>query len=135
STRTVPSGESLANGASIPGSALTAANGVDVLPLLDRIATAMSANDMTTLRAQLPDLETAVKQISLARTQTGSAMNVLDQTTVARTALESEMGEAISRYLEVDTVTAASELAKAAQSLEIARAVSSRIMDVLAPGR
>jgi flagellar hook-associated protein 3 FlgL len=135
STRTVPSGEGLANGATIAGSALTATSGVDVLPLLDRIATAMAANDMTTLRAALPDLETAVKQISLARTQTGGAMNVLDQTTVARTALETQMGEAISRYLEVDTVTAASELAKATQSLEITRAVSSHLMDVLAPAR
>jgi hypothetical protein len=43
------------------------------------------------------------------------------------------MQAAIARFVEVDTVTAASELAKAAQSLEVSRAVSSHIIAVLAP--
>jgi flagellar hook-associated protein 3 FlgL len=133
STRSVPSGEGFADGTTIAGSALTAASGVDVLPLMERIATAMAANDMTTLRAALPDLETAVKQVSLARTHTGGAMNVLDQNNVARGALERDMSATIARYLEIDTVTAASELAKATQSLELSRAVSSHIMNVLSP--
>jgi uncharacterized protein YbjT (DUF2867 family) len=95
------------------------------------VATAMSANDMPTLLAALPDLEAAVKQISRTRTQTGGAINVLDQTTAARTVLEQDMAQAISRYVEVDTVTAASDLAKATQSLEVSRAVSSHIVAML----
>src|SRR6185503_15054303 len=82
--RSVPSDGSATTGVLIAGSDLTAAGGVDVLPLLDRIATALSGNDMTTLRAALPDLETAVKQIAMSRSRAGSAMNVLDQATTTR---------------------------------------------------
>jgi len=83
--------------------------------------------------AAIPDLQTAVAQISSARTRSGSAMNVLDQTTTARAALEGNMQQMIARFVESDTVTAASELAKATQSLEVSRAVSSHIVAMLDP--
>jgi flagellar hook-associated protein 3 FlgL len=136
SVRSVPSDGSLSTGVTIPGTALTAGSGpggVDVLPLLDRVATALSTNDMTTLGAALPDLATAVKQIAAARTQAGGAMNVLDQASSARSVLEQDMQQAISRLVESDTVSAASELARATQSLEVSRAVSSHIVAVLNP--
>jgi flagellar hook-associated protein 3 FlgL len=131
--RTVPSDGSVTTPVTIAGSALTAAHGVDVLPLLDRVATALSANDLPTLLAALPDLDTAIKQISTTRTGAGGAMNALDQATTARAVLEQDMQQAIARFVEVDTVSAASELAKASQSLEVSRAVSSHIIAVLAP--
>lgn len=131
--RSVPSNASLTTGVTIAGASLTAARGVDVLPLLSRVATALSTNDMPTLLAALPDLDTAVKQISSARSQGGAAINALDQTTAARTVLEQDMQAAIARFVEVDAVAAAGELAKATQSLEISRAVSSRIIAVLDP--
>jgi flagellar hook-associated protein 3 FlgL len=133
SVRSVPGNASPTAGVTIAGTSLTAAHGVDVLPLLDRVATALSNNDMPTLLAALPDLDTAVKQVALARSQSGAAMNALDQATAARTLLEQNMQESISKFVEVDTVTAASELAKASQSLEVSRAVSSHIIAVLAP--
>jgi flagellar hook-associated protein 3 FlgL len=133
SVRAVPGNGSDTAGVTISGASLTAAHGVDVLPLLDRVATALSANDMPTLLAALPELDTAVKQVSLARSQSGAAMNALDQATAARGALEEDMQKAISRYVEVDAVTAASELAKATQSLEVSRAVTSHILQVLDP--
>jgi len=132
-TRSVPSGDAVTDGTTIAGSALTAASGVDVLPLLDRVATALQNNDLATLLSTLPDLDTAVKQVSLARTQAGGAMNALDATTSARTALEASMQQTISKLVEADTVTAASELAKASQSLEVSRAVTSHILAVLDP--
>jgi len=131
--RSVPSDSAVTAGVTIPGSALTATSGVDVLPLLSKIATALSTNDLTTLRAALPDLDTAVKQVSSARTQAGSAMNVLDQATQARSVMEQDMTDAISKFVEVDTVSAASELAKASQALEVSRTVSQHIVTVLAP--
>lgn len=133
STRSVPSDGSLTDGVTIAGSDLTAARGVDVLPLLDRVATALSTNDMAGLHATLTDLDTAVKQISLARSHGGSAMTVLDQVTAQRAVLEQDMSASIARFVEIDTVSAASELAKATQSLEVSRAVSSRIIAVLNP--
>jgi flagellar hook-associated protein 3 FlgL len=131
--RSVPSNASLTAGVTISGASLTAANGVDVMPLLGRVATALSNNDMPTLLAALPDLATAVKQISLARSQGGAAMNALDQTTAARSVLEQDMTAAISRYVEVDSVSAASDLAKTSQSLEVSRAVAAHIISLLDP--
>ena len=131
--RSVPSNNGVTTGVTIAGSDLTAARGVDVLPLLDRVATALSANDLPTLLAALPDLETAVKQTVLARSRAGGAVNALDQSSTARATLEQDMQQAISRFVEVDTVSAASELAKATQSLEVSRAVSSHLIAMLAP--
>jgi flagellar hook-associated protein 3 FlgL len=131
--RAVPISDSVTSGTTIAGSTLTAANGVDVLPLLDRVATALSNNDMPGLLAALPDLATAVKQIAMTRSQTGAAMSSLDQTTAARAQLEQDLQQSISRYVEVDTVSAASDLAKASQALEVSRAVSSHIISLLAP--
>jgi flagellar hook-associated protein 3 FlgL len=131
--RALPSEGTLTAGVTIAGSDLTAANGVDVLPLLDRVATALSTNDMATLLAALPDLDTAVKQVSTMRSHTGGAMAFLDQATTARATLEQDLQQTISRFVEADTVTAASELAKATQSLEISRAVSQHIIASLAP--
>jgi flagellar hook-associated protein 3 FlgL len=124
--------QNLAN-ISISGASLTAAHGVDVLPLLQKVATALAANDPTTLASTLPDLDTAIKQVATARTQTGGAMNVLDATNTARTTLESNMTDAISRFTEVDTVGAASQLAQAGQALQVSQAVSTNLIHLLAP--
>ncbi|HET9620988.1 MAG TPA: flagellin [Kofleriaceae bacterium] len=118
---------------SIAGASLTAAHGVDVLPLLGKVATALAANDTNALRATLPDLETAIKQVSTARSQAGGAINVLDATNSARTTLEANMTDAISRFTGVDTVASASELAQAGQSLQVSQAVTTRLIQLLAP--
>jgi flagellar hook-associated protein 3 FlgL len=131
--RSVPTGDAQTIAVTIPGTALTAASGVDVLPLLDQVATALANNDLTTLTAALPGLATAIKQISSARTQTGSAMNVIDQAASARSVMEQDLQQSIAKLVESDTVSAASELAKATQALEVSRAVSSHLVAVLAP--
>jgi len=131
--RSVPSDGSLTTDVTIPGTALTAASGVDVLPLLDKVATALATNDMTALVAAFPDLNTAVGQVSAARTRAGSAMNVLDQAASSRAVLEQDMQQTISRLVEADVVGSASELAKATQALEISRTVASHIVAVLNP--
>jgi flagellar hook-associated protein 3 FlgL len=131
--RAVPADGGVTSAVSIPGSQLTAAAGVDVLPLLDKVATAMSANDLPTLLTTLPDLETAVKQVASARSQAGSAVNVLDQATTARDALEQQLHATIARDVEIDGVGAASELAQATQALAVSRAVSSHLLATLAP--
>ena len=118
---------------SIAGSSLTAADGVDVLPLLGKVATALAANDVTTLQATLPDLTTAIKQVATARSQTGGAINALDAATSARGDLETNMATAISSYTEIDTVSAASDMAKASQALQVSQAVSTKLVQLLSP--
>jgi flagellar hook-associated protein 3 FlgL len=129
--RQVPSGETTSSIGAIPGSELTASAGVDVLPLLDRVATALAANDTTSLTAALGDLETATKQVGLARTRAGGAMSVLEQTTAAHAQLEDTFAREISRDVEVDSVAAASSLAQASQSLEVSRVVSAHVISLL----
>src|SRR3569833_146462 len=60
--------------ATVPGSTLTAANGVDLIPLIKTLATAMDANDKAGIQTALGGFVTAVRQFSLLRGQTGARM-------------------------------------------------------------
>ncbi len=131
--RAIPAAEASNSLATIPGSRLTSAYGVDVLPLLKRVATALSANDVASLQIGLGELHTAVQQIGLARTVTGSTMNVLDATATARDQLAAHLSEEVSRNVEADAIGAASALANASHALEASRAVSSHLVALLDP--
>jgi len=131
--RQIPTGSTSVTTMSVPGSELTAARGVDVLPLLDRVAKALAANDTTALATAIDDLGTAVSQVSLARTRTGGAADVLDATLVAHDALSDHLTTTIANAVEVDAIAAASDLAKASQALEISRAVTSHVVALLDP--
>ena len=120
--------------ATIPGSRLTSAFGVDVLPLLDRVATALAANDLPGLQAGLGDLETAVRQLALTRTITGGAMSVLDSTVAAHAQLATNLQAQISSDVEVDMVAAATGLAKASNTLDASRTVSAHLIQLLNQG-
>lgn len=131
--RSIPAGENANSFATIPGSRLTAANGVDVLPLLERVAAALSSNNLSALQTGLADLHTAVQQVGLTRTVTGGAMNVLDATANARDLLSQHLSQEVSRNVEVDSVGAASALANASAALEASRAVTSHLVSLLDP--
>jgi flagellar hook-associated protein 3 FlgL len=119
--------------ASIAGDSLTAANGVDVLPLLARVAQALETNDKAGLAATLNDLDTAVKQVASTRSRGGAAQSVLDTTLTANAQLHENLTKEISRHVEVDSIEAATRLAKASQALEASRVVSSHITSLLDP--
>lgn len=133
SARSIPATESSTAFASIPGSRLTAVNGVDVIPLLAQVATALSTNNLAALQTSIGDLETAVGQVSQSRTIAGSAMSVLDSTLAARDHLTTHLSSEIARNVEVDGVAAASALASASQSLEASRAVTAHLVSMLDP--
>lgn len=116
---------------SLTGAELTMARGVDVLPLMTKVATALETNDAPTLRALLGELQTAVEQVALARTRGGSAMAVLDEAAVAHAALADNLDDEIARHVEADSVAAASELAKASQALDVSRTVSAHVIALL----
>jgi flagellar hook-associated protein 3 FlgL len=131
--RGIPATEASNAFATIAGSRLTSAYGVDVMPLLKRVATAMSTNDVPSLQIGIADLAAAVQQLGLARSVTGGAMNVLDATATARDQLSTHLSEEVSRNVEVDGIGAASALANASQALEASRAVSSHLVALLDP--
>jgi len=120
-------------GASITGGALTASSGVDVLPLFDRIASALESNDPAALQSLLGDLDSAVKQVGLARSRVGGTMNVLDAAISAHKDLDLHLSTEISRAVEADVVAAATNLAKTTQALEASRAITSHIVALVDP--
>jgi flagellar hook-associated protein 3 FlgL len=131
--RDLPITDDAISGSAIAGSSLTASSGVDVLPLFDRVALALETNDVAGLQALLGDIDRATKQVSLARTQTGGTMNVLDAALSAHADLNAHLTNEVSRAVEADIVASASNLAKATQALEASRAVTSHIVAVVNP--
>jgi len=121
--------------ATVPGSSLTATNGVDVLPLMARVAAALSTNDTASLALQLDALDTAIHQVSGARSTTGSGLASLDAASTARSALELHLSTEISQYVEVDAVGSASALAKASHALDASRTISAHLATLLDPRR
>jgi flagellar hook-associated protein 3 FlgL len=116
---------------SVSGARLTAASGVDVIGTLDALATALAGNNPAGISAALAPLGSAVRQIALARTETGSSMQALDAATAAGRALAQHLVEVHIRTLEADPVQAADDLARGRDAMERAQAVASRVLELL----
>lgn len=119
----------------VPGSKLTAASGVDILPMLKTLADALNTNNTAVIRSSLGDLDTAVKQLAQTRGETGGHMAVLESARTAHEQLSTRISEAISNAVETDTVAAASDLAKASSALTVSQTVTSHVLQLLDPTR
>jgi flagellar hook-associated protein 3 FlgL len=119
--------------ATVAGSSLTASSGVDILPTLKTLATAMNTNDVATIRSSLGDLETAVTQLAQLRSQTGGHMAVLEAAQTAHADLSTRIQSSISNSVEADTVTTATDLAKASTALSVSQAVTTRVLQLFTP--
>lgn len=133
SVRQLATTEQASAGSTVAGSSLTSAAGVDVLPLFGRLATALEADDADAIHALLGDIDTAVKQTALARTQTGSAMSVMTSALSAHADLDNHLANTISNAVEADMISAASDLAKASSALEASKTVTSHIISIVDP--
>ena len=131
-TRNIATDTTSTQVASVPGSGLTAANGVDILPLLKTLATALNANDPVTVRNALTDLDTATTQLAQLRGQNGGHMAVLESTKTAHDALSTHISASISSEVEIDAVSAATELAKAGTALSVSQTVTAHVLQLLA---
>ncbi|MEZ4365266.1 MAG: hypothetical protein R2939_03135 [Kofleriaceae bacterium] len=118
----------------VPGTVLTAVDGVDVLPALDRAATAFASNDVAQIALSLDELEQAVEQLASARTRAGGAMAVLRDVELARRAFEDRLAGIAADAVEADPVTAATAFAQAGQTLETTQAIAASIANLLRPG-
>jgi flagellar hook-associated protein 3 FlgL len=132
-TREVEVGEGLQLAASLPGSRLTAASGVDVLGSLDALASALESNDPNAVRASLSSIQTATSQVAQARAEIGARLRGLDQAEDARSELLISLTEVKSRAVEQDPIEGATTLAQAATALEAARASAERIFSLSQP--
>ena len=130
-TRTIETGEGGTGVATVPGTVLTAAAGVDVLPALGRLITALGANDLRGIQAAIDELSTAHDQVSKARSTVGSLTVVLDDAAAARGQLEDTLQARVATLTEVDVVHAAGELAQRTRALEVAQTVNGRLAQLL----
>ncbi len=131
--RTIETAEGVSQALSVPGSALTAGAGVDVLPTLSALATALSTNDKPGIQAALANLELAGKQVSRARGDGGGALAALESVDLARGGFEVELAKQVASAVDADPIAAASELARSAQVLEGAQAVAVRVISLVRP--
>jgi flagellar hook-associated protein 3 FlgL len=121
--------------ATVPGSALTASSGVDILPLLKTLATALNTNDPVTVRNALGDLDTATTQLAQLRGQNGGHMAVLESAKSAHDALSTQISTQISNDVEIDAVAAATDLAKASTALTVSQTVTTHVLQLLDPNK
>lgn len=117
--------------ASIAGTALTAASGVDILPTIAQLATALSANNSTAIQSALGALNTAVGQVATARSTAGGMMDTLQSAKSAHDTLSTALQTSISNYVDADSVSAASALATASTALQTSQAVTTRVLSLL----
>lgn len=121
--------------ASVPGSLLTAAEGVDVLGAVMALDAALQANDTTALQAVLPDLGTAVEQVATGRSRAGAASAALSANVDALGDLQIQLTASIEAAVLTDPIEAATELARFSSQLEASRIVAERIASLIGPGR
>lgn len=92
--------------------------GIDVLTTLQTLATALNANDAPTVRGLLDSISTGIEQVSLARSQGGNAMSVLDSHAVVLRASRDASTAQVAHEADADIFDASTRLAQAEQALE-----------------
>lgn len=131
--RGIEVGEASSQTASVNGTLLTAAAGVDVYAAVDGLATAMANNDGAAIRAQLAVLNKAVSQVAQARAVTGVRMKALDDADSVRLDLEKNLDTLRANAIEADTVAAAAEFTRNKNAMEAAQAVAQQIVSMTQP--
>ncbi|HEY4243357.1 MAG TPA: hypothetical protein VGM88_26270 [Kofleriaceae bacterium] len=130
-TRSVADSEHGSDAVSVSGTALTAASGVDILPALSQLATALQANDPAGIQASLGALTTASTQLGSAREHAGIGLAALSDADGARQTLATNLSASVSKLVEADAVGAISDLAQATTALQTSQAVSSNVLSSL----
>ncbi len=120
-------------GSAIPGSRLTATSGTDILGALRALEAALQVNDLVAIRTGIAEMDTAVKQVSAVRSETSVLVRTLDEVNETRLDAESLLVQTIARTVQTDNIEAASKMAQSAAAMEAARAVTERIVALVAP--
>lgn len=132
-TRLIEAGEGVRHAVTVSGARLTAASGIDVLPALDALATALAGNVMAGIEAALDAMNAAVGQVADARSEAGYRIHALRDSEDARVAFENRLAETQALTSGTDMIEAASELARASNALEAARLSAERIIELARP--
>jgi flagellin-like hook-associated protein FlgL len=95
-----------------------AGGGIDVLTSLSALATALSTNDATQIRASVGVLADGLHQVSDFRSHTGAMMNVFDIAASTAKTFSEDAHDARSRLEDADIFEASTWLAAAQASLQ-----------------
>ena len=109
------------------GLVLTAAGGVDIIGVMNQLATDLSANNVAGVQTGLTDLATATTQLSTARGSVGAELSTLNSADDARMAFEEQLDKDQAAQVGADPIQAASQLAQAKNALETTQTVAQMI--------
>lgn len=129
--REIEAGPNVYKQASVAGSLLTAASGIDLFDTIAQVQNALATNDPVATRARLDDLVAALDQVAHARTEAGVATNSLDQSLDTLADLEVSLTASLETSVGADPIEAATWLANLGNQLEASRLVSERIVSLM----
>jgi flagellar hook-associated protein 3 FlgL len=108
----------------------------DLFSTLDRLATALESNDTDAVRSTFDDLTTNEDRVLGARSQVGSMINSVSMAQAVAENHFVRAGQEIGRLVEVDEITAATNLSQAKNALESALTIAQQMqVGTLAGGR
>ena len=101
------------------------AGGVDVFAVLKSLATALTNNDGSSIRATVDGMSRSTGQVAAALTKTGAMLSSFDSAQQIGTVAK----KVLAAGSEVDIVEATTEMAQAQQALQAALAATARSFD------
>jgi len=107
-----------------------AAGGLDVFQVFADLQAALNANDTAGIRAALPQLDTALSQITAARTQAGGTINILDMAKDTFARIEDESQTSAAHLTDQDLIAGSSELAEAQNALNATLTAGAKTFDL-----
>jgi flagellar hook-associated protein 3 FlgL len=131
-TRSIEVGDNLYKDASVTGSVLTGASGIDIFGLVLDVRDALAANNPDQVQGYIGQLGLAIEQAAYATTDVGIAASSLDQSLDTLSDLELSLTESLEDSVGADPIEAATLLANLGNQLEASRLVSERIVSMMA---
>jgi len=105
------------------------AGGVDIFAVLKSLATALTNNDGSSIRATVDGMSQSTGQVAAALTKTGAMMSSFDSAKQIGTVAKDSTQKVLAAGSEVDIFEAATQLAQAQNALQAALAATARSFD------
>jgi flagellar hook-associated protein 3 FlgL len=103
-----------------------AGGGVDIFATLNSLATALSANDATTLQSSIGSIDTSIDQVVQGRAKAGTGVNVFETAQSAAMVAQENDTAASAKLSDADVIASASKLALAQRALDASLTASAK---------
>ena len=104
--------------------------GVDILQTMKDLSTALRANDGDAIRTNIGNLTTACNQVSTARSQVGTSVNIFTSATNACAAQVSDAKRVIGELGDADVMDASSRLSLAQYALNATLTAAAKTLNI-----